>query len=116
MDQKEIIKPKKNLFLVKRTSNSGGSPLKGCFKANYYECDTITVDPKKIKSSASKEWYSEGENHRVENGYIKRDILEKGYFLEINNIMKFVEEVGENCIVSIANGYNVIEIYDSYRE
>lgn len=118
----KITSPRDNLFIVKQTSRYGSEKI-DCEEAVLHEirvtdrrnCD----DPKKIpfNNGTDGDWYIIGENHRVENGGICRDLdWKQVWFAENVDIMRFVWKYGQ-CVVSInEDGYQTIEIYDSYRE
>lgn len=109
-------------FLVSRTSiwDDEKSPYEKAYKDKYIRVDTRTVDdPKKLK--IKEDWYSEGENHRVENGYIKRDFESTAWFVDIStleDLIKLKNEVGDLVIQSSFQNEDLteIEIYDGYRE
>lgn len=111
-------------FLVKRTSSSDESkPCPGATPGEYVYIDERVVDdPKKIPGEGAK-WYERGENHRVEDGHIKRDFPgEAGWFLELSTLEDLIAlqaQVGEELVIGPATlnpGIMEIEIYDTYRE
>ena len=102
--------------IISRTSD--GFPCDGAVREKVAYVDGRTVDdPKKLMFPLDREsWYKFGENHRVENGHIFRDIMEDGYTIEVESLVSFIKEHGE-CVVSVDNLNQVhIEIYDDYRE
>jgi hypothetical protein len=79
-------------------------------------------DPKLIpyNKGTNGDWYTRGENHRLIDGKIARDLyLQQIWAVKQNTLeelLTFVENNG-NCILSISSeGIKEIEIYDSYRE
>lgn len=115
----KITKPSKKLFLLNRTSGlSSADEIEGAFYINKIIVESWNYDSheKILINGFAYEWYKKGTNHRTENGKIFRDIgVEQFISIKINNVMEFVQKYGE-CIVSIKDGYNCIEIYDDYRE
>jgi hypothetical protein len=113
-------------FVVSRTSDMlrEGQPCKEAVKLPYLRIDERSVDdPKKIAFYGHKDewWFSEGKNHRVEHGHIKRDYDAEAWFLEINSLdelMKFQEKYGQIVIQRYMFNHDILEleIYDSYRE
>lgn len=112
-------------FLVNRTSCWSDS-CKPCAEAKqtsyvYYDWRTVN-DPKKLTyHNALNDWYSHGENHRVERGNIVRDLPhDNGWsvdFETMDDLLKFVNKYGR-VVVSNWDDHNLpmIEIYDDYRE
>jgi hypothetical protein len=120
MDSQQITEPRHEIFLCSRTSVYDGCPCEDAFQILIPCIDCRAVDdPKKVPAYHGQEswWYEEGTNHRVENGLIYRDMPPiKVWAVKLSNIMDFVSKYGE-CIVSVSRqGYQEIEIYDSYRE
>jgi len=114
-------------FQIKRTSSWGNKPCDEAFLDKYTRIDARTTDdPCKIPcyfdnpEKAKKMWFGEGSNHRVENGWIKRDFEDEGWFIEINSLeelMKFHEKYGNLVINSdYSSSISTLEIYDDYRE
>jgi len=108
-------------FKVSRTSLfNDEKPCEGSFKEKYIRIDERTIsDP--FKNIYMKDWYETGTNHRVENGHIKRDFVEEGWFVEIATLLEFIQFSNNNGSIIIRKCYhNVsiteIEIYDDYRE
>lgn len=118
-------------FYVSKTSSYENElqPCEDAFREDYIRIDTRSVDtPVKIpfykgdEQKANFDWYSNGNNHRVENGNLKRDFIDTGWFIEINSLeelINFKTKIKEKIIIS--NLYNnesipEIEIYDSWRE
>jgi hypothetical protein len=118
-------------FIVTRTSVCGDCtpPCDGAVLEDCAYVDVRTVDcPTKILAyqgnpeKAKYEWYKKGKNHRVENGFIKRDLDDKAWFIEINSLEEMVELMKrvENPIILQSSYKNdnflELEIYDYYRE
>jgi hypothetical protein len=108
-------------FKVSRTSLfNDEKPCEGSFKEKYIRIDERSInDPSKNKFM--KNWYDEGNNHRVENGHIKRDFVEEGWFVEIATLLKFIQFSNNNGPIIIRKFYHnasitEIEIYDDFRE
>lgn len=111
-------------FIIKRTSIwDQESPCEEARRETYTRIDErIVDDPKKIHfGNVAQTWYKQGENHRVENGHIKRDFPgEREWFIEINNLDDLLKlkskygdlVLGEHC----SSDFPSIEIYDDYRE
>lgn len=108
------VKPRKNLFMVSKTSNKSIDSKK-CFKGKILVIDQI------LKDFVKPSWYKTGFNHKEQAHFCIREVLKNKTFLEINSLEElssFIKENG-NCIIDIAedeNDFNTIEIYDSYRE
>lgn len=62
-------------------------------KVSGIRVDERTIDdPSKFSQEWDKRnWYTDGENHRVENGHIKRDFEESFHIIEINTIEDLLE-------------------------
>ena len=124
---KRLLAPTKGFFSVNRTSScdrpddeDSKPPCDGAFPCEVMRIDRrYCDDPKKVpyNKGTSDWWYEKGSNHRVENGYICRDMgWWKQWFVEIPDVMEFVRKNG-TCVVSIdRDGHESIEIYDDYRE
>lgn len=109
-------------FKVERTSRSDEmSPCPEAKKLNYIRIDERFVDDPNIYGETKESWLSKGSNHRIENGHIKRDFRETGWFIEINLLEELVE-FEDNYGPLVINkswenpGILEIEIYDTYRE
>ena len=110
--------------MISRTSDwSNCKPCEGAFEDSYIKVDERMIDtPEKFKlKSDREEWYKNGENHRVENGHIKRDFEFKGWFININSLdqlNQFVKTYGDIVIYQNYSNPDTleIEIYDDYRE
>ena len=117
-----LVTPRRGLFRVRKTScwESGVPPCNG---ARLFETQIIDrrycADPKKIPAhcGTNGDWWELGENHRIENGCICRDMgWQQEWFVELADVMWFVRQHGP-CVVSIdSDGHESIEIYDDYRE
>lgn len=111
-------------FLVTRTSLwDDKRPCERAYKDKYIIVDSRTVDdPKKLNIKSDREnWYKEGTNHRVENGKIRRDFEEEGWFIDINSLEELIEFKNEVGAIIIQRHWQneelfEIEIYDYYRE
>ena len=64
--------------------------------------DTIWIDervvdsPEKLPPGAGGEdWYSYGQNHRVKNGYIRREFSESVWVIKFNSMIDFAEFVNK---------------------
>ena len=109
-----------NIFRISRSSTYLSKPHPDAFEKPVIVVDRRCVDdPKKIpfNDGTDGDWYIKGTNHRIENGSICRDMgFENDWFIEISDIMQFVRDNGR-CVVDIDDdGFNTIEIYDSWRE
>lgn len=113
-------------FLLTRTSTGveESKPHEKAYLDTYIRVDTRSVDdPSKCHYDFDREtWYTEGTNHRVENGFIMRDIKECAWYINFNTLEELIElkkEVGTELILSDSiyeeNVFS-IEIYDDYRE
>jgi hypothetical protein len=110
-------------FKVERTSlfNGDEKPCENAFKEKYTRVDERTIDDPS-KNEYTKNWYENGTNHRVENGHIKRDFVEEGWFMEISTLgelMQFIKDNGEDVVIGeLFHNQSIIkiEIYDDYRE
>lgn len=107
-------------FIIVRTS-AHEKPCDEAVRENYVKVDIRTVDdPSKLPYGGAN-WYSEGRNHRVENGMIKRDTDADAWFLELSSLdelVAFHKKYGSLVIdASYCNPDIIeIEIYDDYRE
>ena len=118
-----VVVPRPGLFKVCRTSASTFdatvAPCKGASVFQFLMVERRAVsDPSKVfKCESNDWWYGRGSNHRVENGSVCRDMgYSQDWFIELNDIMAFVREVG-GCVVFVDSfGFDCIEIYDYYRE
>lgn len=108
--------------------SSGWNESKPCEEAFWEVC--IRVDeracdnPRKIpaqshmtQEEADAWWLSEGSNHRIENGFIRRDFPHEDWFVEINNLEELLEfQKKYGSIILSHDPTPSIEIYDDYRE
>lgn len=100
------------LILRASINDSKTPPCKGAYRKAYTYIDERTVDdPEK---SGDSHWYTDGTNHRVEDGHAKRDLVRNGWFIKINNLWKFAAEHGELAI--LAGNPKTVEICDTWRE
>ena len=119
---KWMIEPEKNVYLVSKTSlrDDSKKPCEEAYKVMMKKIDRRTTDdPAKIPASHGDGawWYKKGTNHRVENGFICRDLgWREAWVVKVYDIYNFICEHGE-CVLSIKHeGFMEIEIYDDYRE
>ena len=114
-------------FVLTRTSrhycydDMNEKPDKDCFLDDFVRTDERTTDDPMKNKHIGPAWYRNGENHRVENGHIKRDFKEKNWFVEISKLeelLKFVEQKGTIVLQKCDSNKDIfeIEIYDDYRE
>ena len=112
-------------FKVSRTSVCHEErPCEEAYLDDYvYVDERCADDPSKVSAYKGNTdwWYSEGTNHRVVNGYIRRDFIRQGYFVDINSLdelLLFYKKYDDIIIFGLNDETNIaqIEIYDSYRE
>lgn len=108
-------------FKISRTSDWGeNQPCEEAFKGKYIYVDERSVDDaSKLKyRDAQNDWYSNGSNHRIENGHIKRDFMQDGWMIKVNSIKQLIDFVSKygDVVISTHFGTPEIEIYDTYRE
>jgi len=113
-------------YMIKRTSGYDDEtpPCKEAYRRAYARVDERTVDdPKKISvfKGRPERWYSEGKNHRVERGHIKRDFDDEAWFIEVKDLdalNALHKKYGDIIILDSWESPNIpaIEIYDDYRE
>lgn len=114
-------------FIISRTSlwNDEEPPCEEAVREKSVKTDTRTVDaPEKVPAKFGEDpnwWYSEGFNHRIVNGQIKRDFEHLEWFVELSSLedlLKFKDKHGDLIIrESFDNdSFPQIEIYDNYRE
>lgn len=111
-------------FLVTRTS--AWLDVKPCDEAvrePYTRVDWLNKDdPAKVPFYAGRGtdwWYGKGSNHRVENGMCRREILDEGWFVTIENLdelLAFVEKYEGRIVLRSDEFAPEIEIYDTWRE
>ncbi len=117
-----VVLPLHGMVKVRRTSlySDENPPCDGAIRYEIKTVDRRSVDdPKKIPANGGTDgdWYKRGENHRIENGQICRDVgWHQEWFVEIKDVFEFVKKHGD-CVVSVGEyGQPSIEIYDDYRE
>lgn len=74
-------------------------PFEGAKRELYVHVDERTVDdPTKVPESGggSGWWYAEGQDHRVEDGHIKRDFFRSGWFIELVTLEDLVSLIREH--------------------
>lgn len=103
------------------------APFEKCYLIQGYRTDERIVDnPNKLKYiDAEKDWYENGENHRVIDGHICRDFEEQFHVIDIDSIEELLE-LGKKYKTNIGvsskswRKYNGIELptlhYDYYME
>ena len=109
-------------YIIRRTSESDDTkkPCPGCQLKQYIRIDERCLDDPS-KNPLLHAWYDTGDNHRVEDGHIKRDFKDTAWFLEIKTLIDinaFVKKYGD-CVIQKYHGnpeIMEIEIYDDYRE
>ena len=115
-------------FLVRRTSSRNGTrPCAGAYRRRFVRIDERTTDdPGKVPAhrGSVEWWYREGVRHRVENGRIRRDFTEAGWFVRIGDLqdlLKLCDAAGD-IIVRLSplpgapGAIPEIEIYDEFRQ
>lgn len=115
------VRPRQGLYLVSRTSSPPGEkPCDEAFRVVLTNTDTRSCDnPKKIpvNNGTDGDWFLRGTNHRVENGYIKRDLgVKEDWAVEVTDIQDFVDKYGDCVVGRDVDGFCTVEIYDDYRE
>ncbi len=107
-------------FKCTRTSTKGYDEVKPCDEAileQVVSVDERTVaDPNELTRMSADDWYYKGQNHRLEDGHIKRDFMIEAYTIElkdIDSLMNFIEQHGEVIIKHDQEAeLPEIEIYD----
>jgi hypothetical protein len=65
-------------------------------------------------------WFKSGNNHRVENGNVVKDVSEDVWTVEIKNLVEFFNEHGHEEIIIMDSDFKEIpiniEFYDDYRD
>ena len=111
-------------FMITRTSeNRHRCPHPSARKEKFIRIDERTVDDPSMLP-ALVDWYSSGTNHRVEDGHIKRDFEDEGWFIDVStleDLLRLVDEMGSPVMVDCDCDWNnptiwSLEIYDGYRE
>jgi hypothetical protein len=110
-------------FLCTRTTVYGEKPCDQATPIEVYRIDRRTVDdPMKIRYIGA-DWYKHGKNHRVENGWICRDVgPTKEWAVNIDNLDElaaFTVKHGGSVVIASENTVPPmmsVEIYDGYRE
>lgn len=112
-------------FHISRTSDGIDEmqPHEKAYKDKYIHIDSrYTDDSNKLNHKEDRDnWYNKGNNHRVENGHIKRDFQEESWFIDIDSLKElidFLNEVGSIVVTKFIWNEDIpeIEIYDDYRE
>jgi len=85
-------------------------PFDQCFVVEGYRVDKRYVsNPYYLKHMSEDEWYSEGKNHRTENGYICRNFKEKFFVINIKNIKDLLSLQKEsNVHIGVSYGSHYI--------
>ena len=107
-------------FIIRKTSDhywENGSPCLSAKSAEFIFYDRRKTDDANIIDG----WYDRGENHRIENGGIIRDIKQDGYIVDVDDLddlLQLMDECGHSFVMNRKYRYNYpeIEIYDGYRE
>jgi hypothetical protein len=111
-------------YMISRT-RGGEPPCDGAFRAAYVRVDERGTDaPDKIPYYVGKDsawWFSEGRNHRVEDGHIKRNFDDEAWFVEIEDLAALQAFIGDQGQIVMGPAWRApsiieIEIYDDYRE
>ena len=112
-------------FIIRRASSYYDTePCEEAIQEELKFTDTRNIDDPMKNKYIGESWYTdEGYfNHRVENGKIKRDYMEKVWTIEINSLEEltnFYNKYG-NIIIYKKNDdnecYDTIKIYDSWVE
>ena len=110
-------------FIISRTSNWSDeeSPCCEAVREPHVRIDERTVDNPDKLNQGPEYWYKLGQNHRVENGHIKRDFPYEAWSIEISSLeelLEFTKRYGRVIINEYCGNptLNEIEIYDGYRE
>ena len=112
-------------FAIRRaTARDGGRPCKGAYRREFMRVDERTTDdPAKVPAYGGKVawWYDEGVGHRVEQGRIRRNISETGWFVRVGGLLELLElcRLGGDVVLRTSPlnpaGWE-IEICDGFRE
>jgi hypothetical protein len=113
-------------FLVTLTSDYMGDnkPCDEAFRKAYVKTDVRGTDnPAKVPAykGESTWWYSEGKNHRVEDGRIKRDFDAEHWFITANSLdelMALFDKYGGALISPVDSNPQVwmFQIVDDYLD
>lgn len=113
-DIDRVVKSRPGLYLCCRIE-SHDKPCEEAFQITVIDTDARGCDdPKKIPAynGTDGDWYTHGKNHRVEDGYIKRDLgTRKAWAVEVTDIFSFVDKYGPCLISRDDNGFIELEIY-----
>lgn len=109
--------------LIRRASRYGAEknspPIKGVKWDEYTLVDERTFKTFEAHDASrwgkACRWESEGENHRLTEVGIARDLRRHAWFIDVPDVWEFVREHG-GCVVEIVNGIAEITIYDGYLE
>ena len=122
VDVERLAMPIDGIYLISRSSFyiEDNPPCDEAYQIETLDVDRRNVDnPKKIPVHLGRDtwWYEKGENHRVENGSICRDVgFSKKWVVKIDNMVEFIKKYG-TCVIDIDfDNWMTIEIYDDYRE
>lgn len=115
----KIHEPRPGLYTVSRSSFTHPIPCDGAFSGMVSWTDSV-----EIKSGWQKtlhfrvDWESRGENHRFEDGFLRRELTSESFFVEIADLLEFARSHGSIIIdpPSATNPHFHVEIYDDYRE
>ena len=117
-------------FEIERTSkystefDEDKKPHPSATPEDFLRPDIRTQDsPKNIPINKGKggDWYTVGQNHRVENGCIVRDFPDTHWVIEIESLQDLISFSKEQGSIIIhppltQEGIPRLEIYDDYRE
>ena len=121
-------------FIIRKTSDhyNGNKPIKEAKKVRVVNIDRRTCKSfgEVLKQDWGEHWFSDGKNHRVENGEVARDMVyedkddERNFSWEIKistlkGTIDLVNKYGQiiiNPIDDVKNYEYEIEIYNDYRE
>lgn len=116
-----IAEPRTGLYKISRASGcSWEPPCDNAFEATVVCIDRrMCDDPKKIPCNhgTDGDWYTEGTDHRIENGQICRTLgTRREWFVVIPDLMEFADKEGELIVGRDANGFGYVKIYDDMIE
>lgn len=112
------------LFAISRTSarHIDGKPEKPCDGAvwmPYVRVDYRTFKtPEEHDSKLHQPWHASGRNHRLWSRGICRDFDDACWFIEVDDVLRFVKQHG-TCVIGPKHDnaeLMELEIYDAYRE
>lgn len=110
------------LLVCQRTSTWDEKPCDEAVEVPFVRVDRRTVDDPMKNAYIGAKWYTQGRNHRVENGMIARDFDDKRWVVRIDDgaaLQAFCDKYGDIILSHNNEGTEPcyeIEIYDGYRE